>query len=67
MRCLTNIRLSRFWGIPNAGVEFGTAISPDAIIDAVDMFGPYDRVGVDLAVLGMGEAEAEGNANVTKF
>jgi len=24
-------------------------------------------LGVDLAVLGMGEAEAEGNANVTKF
>lgn len=54
-------------GRPNSGDEFGTSVSPEAIIDAVDMFGIYDGIGVDLAVLGMGELDAAGNVNVTKF
>lgn len=64
---ITTIESGVIGGIPNAGDEFGTAISPDAIIDAVDMFGLYDGIGIDLAVLGMGETDTDGNVNVTKF
>ena len=58
---ITTVESGIIGGIPNAEDEFGTAINPEAIIDSVDMFGLYDGMGIDLAVLGMGEADEEGN------
>lgn len=64
---MVTLEMGLWGGNPNSGLDFGGSRNAVASIQMANQFDFYDGGGLDLAVLGFGEIDQNGNNNVTKF
>lgn len=54
-------------GVPLAGLQFGAAVNPEALIDSGSMFDFLTGGGITAASMAFAEVDGEGNVNVSRL
>lgn len=52
-------------GVPASGGDFGAHLNPEVIYSQTDSFSWFDQGGLDIAVFGLPEVDADGSLNTT--
>lgn len=66
-KVLFSVESGTLGGAPVDGLSFGATRHPVASFDATSTFAFYDGGGLDMACLGVGEFDYEGNVNASRF